>query len=96
MNIKISARAQENISSAYKHYEKQRKGLGDEFMLSLEAEFSAIDRKPDLAPNIRAQYKRTMMPRFPYNVFYRMDGLKILVVAVWHFKRKPWGFVKKS
>lgn len=96
MNIKITARAQANIAGAHKHYEEQRKGLGDEFMLSLEAELSAIDRNPNLPPDIRNYYKRTMMPRFPYHVFYRLDGLKIVIVAVWHFKRKPWGFMKKS
>ena len=74
---------------ACRWYNEQRPGLGAEFTLSLEATFEAIRRGPFLYPQVRGSFRRVVMRRFPYNVFYVVRGERIYVVSISHGSRHP-------
>ncbi len=46
--IIVRSNAERHISLAYKWYEEQVKGLGDEFLLSIDASLNLISRTPFL------------------------------------------------
>ena len=62
-NISLSLEAEEDILIAYQWYEQQRKGLGDEFIVSLENSFSSIQSGPEVysfrKKNIRGLFNTT-------------------------------------
>lgn len=92
----LSPRAEEDISQAATWYEYQRKGLAADFGLALEAELLSIVRSPFHYSEQRYGYRRGILNRFPYGVIYRIDGNQIIVIAVWHFSRKPWAWRKRK
>ena len=87
--FRVFPEAESDIRTAYCWYEERRSGLGEEFILSLEAGFSAIQRQPELYQPIYKKVRRQLIKRFPYGVFYIYENETIVVIDVFHVKRNP-------
>lgn len=85
----IRPEAEADISDAYQWYEKQRKGLGSDFLLCIEATLDSIQRNPKLYPVIHHEVRRAFIRRFPYGIFYLVEDDLIMVLAVFHVRRDP-------
>lgn len=92
----ITPLAEDDIAQAAMWYEHQRKGLGADFLLALEAKLSSILRSPYHYPEQRFGYRRGIIRRFPYAIHYQVEQQQIIVVALWHFSRKPWAWRKRK
>lgn len=88
----LSSSAEIDATDAALWYERQRAGLGADFLLTLEAEFSSIIRNPFISTEQRLGYRRRILKRFPYGIIYQIENQNIVVVAIWHFSRKPWNW----
>ena len=60
------------IETAYRWYEKEREGLGSEFLEAVEKLVKAIAENPGRFPAIRKDIRRAVLRRFPYSIFYRI------------------------
>ena len=85
----IAPEAQLDIAEAYAWYEGSKVGLGEEFLGSIDACIEQIRRQPDLFPFIHEGYRRALIRRFPYAVFYENMQRAITVYAVFHTARDP-------
>ncbi|MBI4667211.1 MAG: type II toxin-antitoxin system RelE/ParE family toxin [Nitrospinae bacterium] len=81
--------AEEDVRQAYRWYEEQRKGLGEDFLLCIEAAINAIKESPLSFPAIHKNARRILTRRFPYSIFYVASGATITIVAVFHCHRAP-------
>ena len=88
----ITPEAEQDLAEAKVWYEKQREGLGDEFLLCLEESLDRICRIPLAATEVFQGVRRVVVRRFPYGVFYRVEEDQIAVVAVYHSRRDPRGW----
>lgn len=88
-SLVIRKRAENHITEAFDWYEQQRTGLGNEFMLSVEATIHLIENSPLIFQTRHKNIRIALVPRFPYGIFYFVDGNKIIVVAVLHLSRNP-------
>ena len=88
--------AEKDISTAYVWYEKQRPGLGDDFLLCIEAVLDAIRTNPHQYAIVHKQVRRALLRRFPHAVFYFDNGTDISVIAVFHCSRNPTSWQKRS
>ncbi len=70
----LTSEADQDIAEAYWWYENQRLGLGEEFFRSVEAALDVIRRLPELRAPIHRNYRRALLRRFPYCVFYKFEG----------------------
>ena len=72
-------------------YEARRPGLGLEFVAAVDHALGALTERPEQAPVWKGgrPWRRHRLSRFPYVVFYRLDGERVLVMAVAHSKRRP-------
>lgn len=88
MNIEILPSAREDLAEGFEFYEEQGHGLGAYFLESL---FSDIDSLYLYAGVHRQEfgYHRSLSRRFPYAIYYSMDGERILVRAVLDCRRDP-------
>lgn len=77
----------EDIRRATRWYERQRKGLGREFADEVNRTISQVVDDPELFPRIRGRYRRALVHRFPYAVFFRQEGLRIIVAGCLHQRR---------
>ena len=91
MKFKLVVReeAEKDIQSAYDWYEGSRIGLGEEFLLCLDAVIESIARQPDLYAVVHRTARRTLTRRFPYGVFFTIEQDVIVVLAVMHCRRNP-------
>jgi len=86
----ITAReAEDDIADAYAWYESRRPGLGEEFLSCVEACIEAILRTPEMYAPAHENYRRGLVRRFPYAVFYEYTGDTVTVYCIFHTSRDP-------
>ena len=78
-----------DVEGAYRWYEDQRAGLGEEFLGAVQAGLAVAAAHPLAAPIVHRDTRRLLLKRFPYGVFYRLVRDDIIVVGVLHAKRHP-------
>lgn len=87
INFRPEARAE--LVEAWAWYEEQRPGLGDELAACVEAAIGKAARQPDAHAEVHEGVRRVLVRRFPYGVFYVVEGGELLVLAVAHGRRRP-------
>lgn len=70
-------------------YEGKRAGLGIEFIAEIERRISLASSHPLQFAVVREDVRRVVANRFPYSVYFRTDGSRIVVLAVFHGNRSP-------
>ena len=81
--------AEEDIADAYAWYENHRPGLGEEFFSCVEACIEAIRRAPEMHALVHENYRRGLVRRFPYAVFYEYTEGTVRIYSVFHTSRDP-------
>ena len=87
--LKFSSRAVREVGEAYDWYEAQSVGLGAEFEAAFELQLRRLEQAPLLYAEILPGVRRTLLPRFPYGVFYVVRGDLVHMLAVVHNSRSP-------
>jgi plasmid stabilization system protein ParE len=85
----IAPEAEEDIAEAYGWYDRRRTGLGEDFLSSLDACIQAICRTPEMHAPIFENYRRGLVRRFPYAVFYEYAANTVTVYCVFHTSQNP-------
>jgi plasmid stabilization system protein ParE len=71
-------------------YEKECKGLGQEFRAVIEQYFQRITDKPEWFPKIRGEVRRAVVfRRFPFAIHFLIEPKRIVVLSVFHTSRHP-------
>jgi plasmid stabilization system protein ParE len=81
--------AEIDIQKAYEYYEEYQEGRGALLMRHLEASFMLLQNFPEIGPIFHKNYRRLLMPRFPYGIFYALEGGRIIVAAVIYLRVDP-------
>lgn len=87
--LKFSGRAVREVGQAFEWYEAQSDGLGSEFEVAFELQMKRLEQVPLLYPEIISGVRRTLLPRFPYGVFYVVRDDLVHILAVIHNVRNP-------
>jgi plasmid stabilization system protein ParE len=85
----IAPDAAQDIDEAYGWYEGRRVGLGEEFLSCVDACLQAICRLPEMHAKVHEEYRRALVRRFPYAIFYEHITGTITVYGVFHTSRNP-------
>lgn len=78
-----------DVEAAFEWYENERAGLGMEFLDELRAAYTRIVDRPVKYQLLRSGIRRALLKRFPYAVYFTIDGEDVVVVAVLHASRDP-------
>ncbi len=89
MRVEFTVEARQDILESYLWYERHRLGLGDEFTLCVDEARERISRYPESSPKVYTHYRKCLVHRFPYALYYRIVEERIIVVGVLHVKRNP-------
>jgi plasmid stabilization system protein ParE len=87
LTLRPLARAE--IQEAHDWYERQRAGLGAEFLAEARATLASVEATPRLYPIIRRDVRRALLRRFPYSILYVADPDATVVLACFHASRDP-------
>jgi plasmid stabilization system protein ParE len=85
----IAPEAQQDIDESYHWYEDRRFGLGEEFLGCVDACIQAICRMPELHAKVHEEYRRVLLRRFPYAIFYEYASGKVTGYCIFHTSRDP-------
>jgi toxin ParE1/3/4 len=89
LRYQIRPEADADLVEAYEWYERQREGLGADFLLCFEEALQQVRRYPELFPRVRKTVRRGFIRRFPYGLFYTVEEDTVVVLAVFHASRDP-------
>lgn len=87
--VRLKDAAVEDLTEIYAWYERQRSGLGEELLAAVRNSLDSIGRHPLANAVVRRDYRRALVKRFPYSIFYKVTEHEIIVRAVMHNSRNP-------
>ena len=70
-------------------YEGEKPGLGLSFLQAVRGLFARMKEAPLQFPVVAADVRRALLARFPFGVFFVVDGGRATVLAVMHLHRHP-------
>ncbi|MDX8386116.1 MAG: type II toxin-antitoxin system RelE/ParE family toxin [Gallionella sp.] len=70
-------------------YEKERLGLGMEFLAEIQLLIQRIANTPEQFPMPYRDIRKAVARRFPYCIYFRERDQHIIVLAVFHSARNP-------
>ncbi len=85
----IAPEAQQDVDEAYYWYEERRPGLGEEFLGCVDACIQEICRMPELHAKIHKEFRRVLLRRFPYAIFYEFSDGQMTVYSIFHTSQDP-------
>src|SRR5438034_11548579 len=85
----IAPEAQQDLDEAYDWYEDRRAGLGEDFLSSVDACVQGICRMPMMYAVVHENYRRALVRRFPYAVFYEYVDDRVIVYCIFQTARDP-------
>ena len=88
MKIEISSGAEADVADGYWFYERQSIGLGDYFRSCIFADIESL-RYFGGIHEIENGFNRSLSKRFPFGIYYIVDGDCVTVVAILDLRREP-------
>ncbi len=85
-----------DVEEAYRWYEAQRVGLGEEFLAAVSAALESVLANPAGYPAVHRETRRAFLRRFPYGLYYRLVENELVVVACMHASRDPGRWQSRS
>jgi toxin ParE2 len=70
-------------------YETRFEGLGLRFLSAVEQTAERISTHPEAGALLAGEFRKRIVPGFPYNIIYRVWEDYIYLVAVAHHHRRP-------
>ncbi len=94
--LTIREEAESDIADVFQYYEDYRAGLGHDFLLCVDAAIAKIKRSPGIYKKIYKNLRRIPIERFPYRIFFLIIDQNIIVTAVFHVRKDPKSWDKRT
>jgi plasmid stabilization system protein ParE len=88
MKIEILDDARQDLVDGFRFYENQSVGLGDYFLDSLFSDIDSLSVYAGIHVRVFGHH-RLLGKRFPFAVYYRLDGQTVRVYAILDCRRNP-------
>lgn len=87
--LKIRRRAEHDMAEAGLWYATRRPGTALNFLRSLDAALALISRHPEAGPRQFGAFRRVLVSRFPFGIFYSVEAETVVVHGVFHSSHDP-------
>ncbi len=89
MRLRYTRRAKHDVEFAFEWYEKQRRGLGFEFLDCIEIAIKGILTFPEMHQLCHSNFRRCVIRRFPFSIFYTIEDKEIVIHSVFDNRQDP-------
>jgi hypothetical protein len=79
----------EDAITGYQWYERKSPGLGEDFLRIFYAFSGEISRNPFLYSEIQGGFRRCLLKRFPYAIYFFVKNEEIVIIGLFHCSRDP-------
>lgn len=87
--LAVRPEAEIDALEAASWYDGEREGLGTEFLVELRTTFARIEEGPLRFPLVFREFRRAILHRFPFGVFFIVEAEVATVLAITHLHRHP-------
>lgn len=87
MTLRVRPEAVTDIAEAALWYQARQAELGAALVDEVDAAFARIERGPLRYAAVHGPLRRALVRRFPYAVYFDLDGGDVVVLAVLHQHR---------
>ncbi len=94
MKIRLLSLALDDLDAGRRFYEKQQAGLGDYFLDSLFSDIDSLLLYAGIHQKVFGYY-RTLSRRFPYAIYYRVEGEEVQVWRILDCRQNPAATVQR-
>jgi len=81
--------ARAELIAAQDWYEDEATGLGRRFLQAIDALVERMSENPRQFPVVFKNIRRALLRRFPYSLFFVVEGDDLTVIACFHASRDP-------
>lgn len=85
-SVYVRGAAERDVAAAQKWYEEQQQGLAAEFNIEFNATVDQLAENPLIYAVRYRDIRRALLHRFPFLVWYRVQGSEVTVLAYTHGK----------
>ena len=85
--VTVRPQASADLEKARDWYEARRPGLGIEFVFTIRKALETLRANPLRYAVYYNGFRRVLLPRFPYKIFFRIEGERIIVFRVLHARQ---------
>ena len=85
----VRRRAEHDMAEAGLWYESRRPGTALHFLRCIDAAIALITRHPEAGSLQFASFRRVLVSRYPFGLFYTIESDMIVVHAIYHSSRDP-------
>lgn len=89
MKVALSSSAEEDLIDGFNFYERQQQNLGEYFLNSLFADIDSLTLFAGVHPKPFGNFHRTSGRRFPFSIYYRIEGDVATVFGVLDSRQNP-------
>ena len=89
MKLRILAGLYEDLSQGADWYDAQGPSLGVNFESAVYDSIGKISLRPLACPKVYLDFRRRLLRRYPYAIYYRITDQEIIVTLVLHLARNP-------
>jgi toxin ParE1/3/4 len=84
------------FAEASQWYEKQRAGLGGEFLKQVEDLVRLVSANLQHFRMVQPPIRRALVQRFPYTLFFYERGKQVVILSLHHPKRDPKSWASRQ
>ena len=89
MEVVLLLSAERDIQEAYNWVEEHRSGREQVFLHDVELRLEDLKRFPLIGRLYRGRYRRLLIPRYPFGIFYIAESNRIVIHAVLDLRQHP-------
>jgi toxin ParE1/3/4 len=81
--------AEEELAEAARFYQARSPGLGERLLDDFAAAIAENQKSPGLWPVVEGDLRSRTLRRFPFSVYYRVEGEQIRILVFKHHRQHP-------
>ena len=88
VSVLFEPTAERELDDAIEWYQ-HRAGLGDDLAAEVGRFIERIRERPEMYARVKKDYRRAMVDRFPYAIYYEFIANTVIIYSVFHCSRDP-------
>ncbi|MGO9014962.1 MAG: type II toxin-antitoxin system RelE/ParE family toxin [Dissulfurispiraceae bacterium] len=88
-DLRFLPEVEEDIVNGYVWYETKSRGLGEDFLRMFYVCANEILCNPLLYRKVHLNFRRRLLRRFPYAIYFMIENDQIVVFGLFHCARYP-------
>ncbi len=88
-NIELSDEAEFDFECSYNYYNAINQKVADDFLKQIDKSFTSIKKNPLGYSVVYKEVRKSVLKKFPFIVYYKIDLVIIRVIAIFHASRNP-------